>query len=109
MIQVSKGTSAGIGSTHRQPLIADPTTQRLQYPLGPVTAHYQNGPGSFNRVGPNQIDINVPAEQTLGFELQPLDVNIEIANKRARYAEARRIRREKMTTKLIKAGVLKIR
>ncbi|KAL8466787.1 hypothetical protein ACS0TY_035732 [Phlomoides rotata] len=107
--EISRGMmNVGIGSTHHQPLIADATAQGIQYPITAQSQPSNNGPGSVNRVGPIGFDLNAPAEETLGFvvdELQPLDVNRVISDRRARYAEARRMRRGIMKTKSIKNGV----
>ncbi|KAK4434623.1 hypothetical protein Salat_0625100 [Sesamum alatum] len=87
---------------HQQPLIQDPMAQNFhQYPLfGPIgaTQFYSSsnsGLGSVNHVGPLGIDLNIPAEEALlGVDpSQPSDAGREIADKRARFAEARRKRR----------------
>ncbi|PIM97915.1 hypothetical protein CDL12_29609 [Handroanthus impetiginosus] len=88
---------------HQQPSIADPTAQNFPYPYGPIAAQFFpsiNGLGSVNQVGPLGFDLNIPAEEAFGEEpSQPLDLNMALADQRARCAEARRKRR----------GILKIK
>ncbi|XP_011074686.1 uncharacterized protein LOC105159346 [Sesamum indicum] len=84
---------------HQQPYIQDPMGQNFhQYPLfGPIATQFyssNSGFGSVNHVGPLGIDLNIPAEEALGVDpSQPLDAGRVIADKRARFAEARRKRR----------------
>ncbi|KAL0323193.1 UNVERIFIED_CONTAM: hypothetical protein Sangu_1938600 [Sesamum angustifolium] len=84
---------------HQQPFIQDPMAQNFhQYPLfGPISTQFyssNSGLGTVNHVGPLGIDLNIPAEEALGMDpSQPLDTGRVIADKRARFAEARRKRR----------------
>ncbi|XP_057766094.1 uncharacterized protein LOC130986646 isoform X2 [Salvia miltiorrhiza] len=76
---------------HYRMLQPDPTAQCGS---GPIAAHLQPsdyGLGSANNGGPLEIDLNLPAEEAFGgVELyRPSDA---AANRRARYAEARRKR-----------------
>ncbi|KAL2512882.1 Mating-type protein MAT-1 [Abeliophyllum distichum] len=53
-------------------------------------------------------DLNIPAQETFGlYSSQPLDINrvIAFADKRTRFAEARRMRREIMKAKLMKKSL----
>ncbi|XP_073128951.1 uncharacterized protein [Henckelia pumila] len=85
--------------THRQPFIADPTAPKFKHSFGPITApkigSFYNGLEPVNRVGPAIIpDLNLSAEEAFGVDAsQPLDVDIALADKRVRFAEARRMRR----------------
>ncbi|KAI3464832.1 hypothetical protein Pfo_021495 [Paulownia fortunei] len=84
---------------HQQPLVADHMAERFQHSLGPITAQFYyssyNGLGSVNHVGPLRIlDLNISAEEALGVgPSQPLDRSRALADRRARFAEARRRRR----------------
>ncbi|XP_075494601.1 uncharacterized protein LOC142532203 [Primulina tabacum] len=85
--------------TRQQPFIADPTAQKFQHSFGPITApqigSFFNGLELVNHVGPAKIpDLNLSAEEAFGVDTsQPLDVDRALADKRARFAEARRMRR----------------
>ncbi|XP_073019257.1 uncharacterized protein [Primulina eburnea] len=86
--------------THQQPFIADPTAQKFQHSFGPNTvpkigSFYNGLEPVVNQVGPSRIpDLNLSAEEAFGVDTsQPLDVDRALADKRARFAEARRMRR----------------
>lgn len=76
-----------------QPLAADQTAQECQDSFGPIAAQSQpwdDGLTSVNQGGPRGFDLNLPAEEAFGVDVYgPLDV---IADRRARFAEARRKR-----------------
>lgn len=76
-----------------QPLAADQTAQECQESFGPIAAQSQpsdDGLASVNQGGPRGFDLNLPAEEAFGVDVYgPLDV---IADRRARFAEARRKR-----------------
>ncbi|KZV33146.1 hypothetical protein F511_18162 [Dorcoceras hygrometricum] len=83
---------------HRQPFVADQTAYKIHDCFGPIiTQTYSptNGLDSVNSVGPSGIpDLNLTAEEAFEVDsIQPFDVNREIADRRARFAEARRMRR----------------
>ncbi|XP_075517062.1 uncharacterized protein LOC142551621 [Primulina tabacum] len=83
---------------HRQPFVVDQTAHKLYPPFGPIRTQVyppNNGLESVNRTGPSGIpDLNLTAEQAFGVDsTQPLDENQERADKRARFAEARRMRK----------------
>ncbi|KAL0366029.1 UNVERIFIED_CONTAM: hypothetical protein Sradi_3493000 [Sesamum radiatum] len=95
---------------HQQPFIQDPMAQNFhQYPLfGPIATQFyssNSGLGSVNHVGPLGIDLNIPAEEALGVDpSQPLDAGRVIADKRARFAEARRKRRGRIKIKNMRSA-----
>lgn len=118
-MEISGGVNLGIELTqqyrtqmvpHQQPFTSDPTAQERQYSFGPITAQLQssnNGLESANHVGPLGFDLNIPAEGAFGVDLsQPLDVSRALADKRARFAEARRKRRGIMKTKSSRSAVV---
>ncbi|XP_073047180.1 uncharacterized protein [Primulina eburnea] len=83
---------------HLQQFVGYQTAHKLHHPFGPIRAQMyppNNGLKSDNQVGPSGIpDPNLSAEEAFGvYSTQPLDVNREIADKRARFAEARRMRK----------------
>ncbi|KAL3845323.1 hypothetical protein ACJIZ3_002726 [Penstemon smallii] len=83
---------------HHQPSISDQTVQNFQYSFSPITAQLyppNNGFGSVNHVGPIGIpDLNLSLEENFGGDQsQPLDTQRAIAERQARCAEARRMRR----------------
>ncbi|KAI3460403.1 hypothetical protein Pfo_017066 [Paulownia fortunei] len=97
---------------HQQPFIADPTAQqKFQYSIGPIqTKLYSSNDGlaSVNHVGPLEIDLNIPASESFGVDpSQPLDLSKALADKRARFAEARRKRRGIIKTKSMRSAVVK--
>lgn len=81
---------------HHQPSTANPTANECEHYFSPIVARLQHSDdrlGSASRGGPLGFDLNLPAEEAFGVELyRPLDVNRAIADKRARFAEARRKR-----------------
>ncbi|KAL7086027.1 hypothetical protein ACP275_14G313700 [Erythranthe tilingii] len=80
---------------HQQPLIEDPTVHMFQHSVGPITSQLL-----YPHPGPHGFDLNIPADEAFGEEpSQPLDLNRALVDQRARFAEARRIRREIMKTK----------
>ncbi|KAL7128195.1 hypothetical protein ABFS83_14G299600 [Erythranthe nasuta] len=80
---------------HQQPLIEDPTVRMFQHSVAPITSQLL-----YPHPGPHGFDLNIPADEAFGEEpSQPLDLNRALVDQRARFAEARRIRREIMKTK----------
>ncbi|KAG8377925.1 hypothetical protein BUALT_Bualt08G0084200 [Buddleja alternifolia] len=83
---------------HQQPLIVDQMAETFQYSIGPLTAQFyssNNGLGPVNDVGPLGIpDLNLSAEEVFVVDAsQPLDMSRVLADRRARFAEARRRRK----------------
>ncbi|KZV20135.1 hypothetical protein F511_00992 [Dorcoceras hygrometricum] len=81
--------------THQQPFIAEPMAQKFQHSFWSIASPRI---GSFlkqvNQVGPDKIpDLNLSAEEAVDVDAsQPLDVDRALADKRARFSEARRRR-----------------
>ncbi|KAL0347497.1 UNVERIFIED_CONTAM: hypothetical protein Scaly_1765700 [Sesamum calycinum] len=76
-----------------------------------LTQHYRVDMwlGSVNHVGPLGIDLNIPAEEALGMDpSQPLDTGRVTADKRARFAEARRKRRGIIKIKNMRSACIKL-
>ncbi|KAL7155461.1 hypothetical protein ABFS83_03G076900 [Erythranthe nasuta] len=89
-----------------QPFVSDQMAEKFEQSNGPNTAQlntWRNGLGSsVNQMGgPFRIpDLNISAEVAFGVdESQPLDANVDVADRRARFAEARRRRRGIMKIK----------
>ncbi|KAL2522244.1 uncharacterized protein Fot_26167 [Forsythia ovata] len=79
---------------------------KIHYPFIPM-APSSNGLGNINHVGPVRVpDLNISAEEAFGLDpSQPLDINRDLADKRARFAEARRLRRGIIKIKMMKSGL----
>ncbi|KAL2499341.1 Uncharacterized protein Adt_24891 [Abeliophyllum distichum] len=99
---------------HHQQFILDQMTMgsssqisdKIHYPFIPM-APSSNGLGNINHVGPVRVpDLNISAEETFGVDpSQPLDINRDPAAKRARFAEARRLRKGIIKTKMMRSGL----
>lgn len=88
---------------HHQPLAVDQTAQECKDSFGPVAAQLQpsdDGVASVNQGVPRGFDLNLPAEEAFGVDVyRASDVSRAIADRRARFAEARRKRIGIMKTK----------
>ncbi|CAA2963794.1 Hypothetical predicted protein [Olea europaea subsp. europaea] len=84
--------------------------ESIHYPFIPM-APSSNGLEHVNQVGPVGLpDLNLSPEEAFVVEpSQPLDVNRDLAGKRARFAEARRLRRGIIKIKLTRSGVKTLR
>lgn len=94
---------------HQQPVNLDQTasgpskqiSEKIHYPSS-------NGLCHINQVGPVGLpDLNLSPEEAFGME--PTYVNKDLADKRARFAEARRLRRGIIKNRSMKSGVRTLR
>ncbi|CAI9753385.1 unnamed protein product [Fraxinus pennsylvanica] len=94
---------------HQQPFNLDQMAPGSTTQIG-ENIHYPSSDGlcHINQVGPVGIpDLNLSPQEAFGVE--PSYVNRDLADKRARYAEARRLRRGIIKIKSMKSGVKTLR
>ncbi|CAA0813358.1 Unknown protein [Striga hermonthica] len=88
---------------HHQPYIPDPTVQQEFHSIQARAHESNDGPRYADNVSPLQIDLNFPPAEALGLDSSdPVDAGRAVTDKRARFAEARRIRRGLMRSRYMR-------